>query len=97
MSRITNRLEKYQSSTPSRWREETEYRVENRAWLRHSQYIAMLMLEKMDELSLTQKALAERMGCTQQYVSKILRGKENLSIETLSKIESALSLRLLTY
>ncbi|EID32751.1 DNA-binding helix-turn-helix protein [Prevotella sp. oral taxon 306 str. F0472] len=55
------------------------------------------MLEKMDELSLTQKALAERMGCTQQYVSKILRGKENLSIETLSKIESALSLRLLTY
>jgi DNA-binding helix-turn-helix protein len=57
----------------------------------------MLMLEKMDELSLTQKALAERMGCTQQYVSKILRGKENLSIETLSKIESALSLRLLTY
>lgn len=97
MSRITNRLEKYQSSTPSRWREEVEYRVENRAWLRHSQYIAMLMLEKMDELSLTQKALAERMGCTQQYVSKILRGKENLSIETLSKIESALSLRLLTY
>jgi DNA-binding helix-turn-helix protein len=57
----------------------------------------MLMLEKMDELSLTQKALAERMGCTQQYVSKILRGKENLSIETLSKIESALSLRLFTY
>ena len=97
MSRITNRLEKYQSSTPSRWREEAEYRVENRACLRHSQYIAMLMLEKMDELSLTQKALAERMGCTQQYVSKILRGKENLSIETLSKIESALSLRLLTY
>lgn len=97
MSRITNRLEKYQSSTPSRWREEAEYRGENRAWLRHSQYIAMLMLEKMDELSLTQKALAERMGCTQQYVSKILRGKENLSIETLSKIESALSLRLLTY
>lgn len=97
MSRITNRLEKYQSSTPSRWREEAEYRVENRAWLRYSQYIAMLMLEKMDELSLTQKALAERMGCTQQYVSKILRGKENLSIETLSKIESALSLRLLTY
>lgn len=97
MSRITNRLEKYQSSTPSRWREEAEYRVENRAWLRHSLYIAMLMLEKMDELSLTQKALAERMGCTQQYVSKILRGKENLSIETLSKIESALSLRLLTY
>ena len=67
------------------------------ATVRHSQYIAMLMLEKMDELSLTQKALAERMGCTQQYVSKILRGKENLSIETLSKIESALSLRLLTY
>ena len=30
-----------------------------------------------------------KMGCTQRYVSKILRGKENLSLETLCKIESS--------
>jgi transcriptional regulator with XRE-family HTH domain len=35
------------------------------------------------------------MGCSQQYVSKILKGKENLSLETLSKIESALGIAIL--
>jgi transcriptional regulator with XRE-family HTH domain len=43
---------------------------------------------------MTQKILAERMGCSQQYVSKILKGRENLSLETLAKIEDALNLRL---
>ena len=52
----------------------------------------MMMLDKMEELDLTQKSLAEKMGCSQQYVSKILKGRENLSIETLCKIETALEL-----
>lgn len=34
------------------------------------------------------------MGCSQQYVSKVLKGKEILSLETLFKIETALSLKL---
>ena len=55
----------------------------------------MLMLDKMESLGLNQRDLAERMGCSQQYVSKILRGRENLSIETLCKIEDALQLELL--
>ena len=38
--------------------------------------------------------LTERMGCTQQYVSKILKGKENMSLETLSKLEDALGISL---
>ncbi len=95
MNRITNKLEAHESKTPSRWREAAEYRQANKSWLHHSQRIAMLMLDKMDELHLTQTELARRMGCSQQYVSKILRGKENLSIETLCKIEDALSLHLL--
>ena len=56
--------------------------------------IAMKMLDRMEELGLTQKKLAERMGCSQQYVSKVLRGKENLSLETLCKIEKALDLHI---
>ena len=53
------------------------------------------MLDRMEETRLTQSALAKRMGCSQQYVSKILKGRENLSIETLCKIEDALQLSLL--
>ena len=43
----------------------------------------------MKQEGLTQKELAERMNCTQQYVSKILKGKENMSLDTLSRLEDA--------
>ena len=95
MSNIAQKLHEHKSPTPSRWREEAEFRVANKSWLRYSQHIAMMMLDKMEELGLTPKSLAEKMGCSQQYVSKILKGKENLSIETLCKIEVALELSLL--
>ena len=95
MNNIKEKLSKHKSSTPSRWREEAEFRTANRSWLRYSQHIAMVMLDKMEEQGLTQKSLAEKMGCSQQYVSKILKGRENLSIETLCKIEDALQITLL--
>ena len=88
-------LEAHQSETPSKWREEAEWRRENASWLRHSQQIAVRVLLKMKELHLTQKVLAERMGCTQQYVSKILKGKENLSLETMTRLEEALGINLI--
>lgn len=94
MSEIVSKLEQLQSSTPSRWREKAERRQQDKVWLRHSQGIAMKMLDKMEELHLNQSQLAERMGCSQQYVSKVLRGQENLSIETMVKIEQALNIQL---
>lgn len=88
-------LEAHQSDTPSTWREEAEWRRDNWSWLRHSQRIAVKVLLQMKQMGLTQKALAERMDCTQQYVSKILKGKENMSLETLSKLEDALGISLI--
>lgn len=88
-------LEAHQSQTPSTWREEAEWRRDNWSWLRHSQRIAVKVLLQMKQQGLTQKALAERMGCTQQYVSKILKGKENLSLDILTKLENALGFSLI--
>ena len=64
-------------------------------WMGHSQAIAAIMSNRMGELSMTQRALAEKMNCTQQYVSKVLKGRENLSLETLCKIENALGIKIL--
>ena len=64
-------------------------------WMYHSQAIAAIMSNRMEELGMTQRALAEKMNCTQQYVSKVLKGRENLSLETLCKIENALGIRIL--
>lgn len=88
-------LEAHKSETPSTWREEAEWRRDNWSWLRHSQMIAVKVLLQMKKMGLTQTALAERMNCTQQYVSKILKGKENMSLDTLSKLEDALSINLI--
>ena len=88
MKEVIARLKEHQSPTPSKWRERAEWRQQNKSWLRHSQRIAVKMLEKMDELGLTQKQLAELMGCSQQYVS-------NLSLETMSKIEDCLHISIL--
>ena len=92
---IITGLKQHSSATASKWRDNAQWRMANRGWLRYSQYIAMMMLDKMEELGLTQKAVAERMGCSQQYISRVLKGTENLSIETISKIESALGLQIL--
>lgn len=92
---ILSKLNFYASDTPSKWRKNAEWRNANKTWLRYSQCIAMMMLDKMEELGLTQKSVAERMGCSQQYISRVLKGTENLSIETISKIEEALELEIL--
>ncbi len=92
---IIRNLKRHQSAAPSKWRENAEWRIANKGWLRYSQHIAMMMLDKMEELGLTQKSVAERMGCSQQYISRVLKGNENLSIETISKIENALNLSIL--
>ncbi|MDE5712132.1 MAG: helix-turn-helix transcriptional regulator [Muribaculaceae bacterium] len=90
-----SKLNEHRSTSPSKWRENAEWRMVNRTWLRYSQQIAMMMLDRMEELGITQKALAKRMGCSQQYISRVLKGTENLSIETISKIENALELSIL--
>lgn len=95
MSEIIKKLEQHQPATPSKWREKAEFRLANMSWLRYSQHVAMMILDKMEEIGLNQRGLAERLGCSQQYVSKILKGHENLSIETICKIEDALELELL--
>ena len=92
---IISKLKKHQPSTPSRWRENAEWRIANKSWLRYSQQIAMMMLDRMEELRMSQKQLSELMGCSQQYVSKVLKGQENLSLETLSKIERCLNLQII--
>ena len=35
------------------------------------------------------------MNCAQQYVSKILKGRENMPLDTLSKLEDALGINLI--
>ena len=88
-------LESYQSGAPSKWRADAQWRRENEFWLTYSRHITLKVLRGMDEQSVTQAELARRMGCTQQYVSNLLKGSSNMTLETIARLEIALNLDIL--
>ena len=95
MSRAIEFLEAHQSPTPSRWREDAQWRRDNEYWLKYSRYITLQIMRAMDEQSVTQVELAKRMGCTQQYVSNLLKGSSNMTLETIARLENALNIDLI--
>ena len=75
--------------------QEVEKEQDIKDWAQYSQWIAAAMSKRMSELGLTQKMLAKKMNCTQQYISKVLKGKKNMSLETICKIENALGIEII--
>ena len=78
------------------WREKVEYRKKNRDWLRKSAQIAVKILRVLREEKITQVQLAEKMSVSPQQINKIIKGQENLTLETIGKIETALGIELVT-
>lgn len=70
------------------------FRRENKAWLYKSGAIASAVLHALDALNITKKELAKRMDVSPQQITKILQGSENLTLQTITKLEAALSVEL---
>jgi transcriptional regulator with XRE-family HTH domain len=75
--------------------ERNRERIQNRAMLRESQQIALKVLLKLDDLGWTQKDLAKAMVVSPQQITKIVSGKENLTIETQIKLQNILDIPVL--
>ena len=75
--------------------EDNQRRIKNRFWLIESQQIALKVLMKLDDLGWSQKDLANAMEVTPQQVTKIVSGKENLTIETQIKLQNILDIPIL--
>ena len=75
--------------------EEAQYVRDNWGWLKYSYAVAIKVKARMEELGWTQKRLSAALGCTQQHVSNLLKGRVNMTLETLSKLEEALSFDLI--
>ncbi len=75
--------------------DEIQGRLYNKSSILASKKIALKVLLKLEELGWTQKLLAEQMNVSPQQVSKIVKGSENLTLETLVKLESILQIELL--
>ena len=79
----------------SEFQSENEFRVIQREMLIHSQQIAMMVLQKLKDLQWTQKELAFKLGVSPQQVSKIVSGKENMTLETIVKLQQVLNISIL--
>lgn len=78
------------------WREDTAYRKANKGWLNKSAKIAIKINRALRNKKMSQKDLADKLSVSAQQVNKILRGRENLTLETISKLEGALDLELIS-
>ena len=70
-------------------------RIRNRAMLRESQQIALKVLLRLDVLGWSQRDLARELQVSPQQVSKIVSGKENLTLETQIKLQTLLEVPIL--
>jgi plasmid maintenance system antidote protein VapI len=70
-------------------------RIKNRAMLRESHQTALKVLMKLDDFGWSQKDLAKAMEVTPQQITKIVSGKENLTIETQIKLQHILDIPVL--
>ena len=96
MSEIRKKLGELSNGESSAWAEKAKWRRENRDWLKKSQAIAFEVLGALDEKKLTQKKLADLMKVTPQYINNIVKGRENLTLETIAKLEKTLNIKLIT-
>lgn len=97
---IKNKLKRV-SKSDNTWITKAKYRQENKAWLDISFEIAVKILCQLAEnkkakvFPKSQKELAEALNCTPQYVNKLLKGTENLQLETITRIEKTLNIQLI--
>lgn len=75
--------------------EKVKYRVDNNYWIRQSQTIVIKAFARINELGWSQKQLAQELKVSPQYVSKLLSGQENMTLETIVKLQTLLDIPLL--
>lgn len=90
-----NRLNEVAKQPSEKELEEAKFRDENREWLKKSALIALEIHRYLRQNGMTQSQLAEKMGISPAMVTKLLSGKENLSLKTVCGIERVIHLELL--
>jgi ribosome-binding protein aMBF1 (putative translation factor) len=79
----------------TKWREAVDYREANKGWLMKSAKIAIKINRELRNQNMSQKDLATKLGVSAQLVNKFLKGRENLSLKSISKLEAALGVELM--
>jgi len=99
MSKALDKIKKIAASEESLWSDEARERQQNKTWRKRSFQIAARILIEVRRQKpingMTQKMLAEKMGVAPQYINKVVKGQENLTLETIAKFEEVLGITLI--
>ncbi|HEV2478687.1 MAG TPA: helix-turn-helix transcriptional regulator [Puia sp.] len=87
---INEKLKKIGIEEESSWIDEAEQDLRQARVRKKSWKVALRVLALLGEKGITQTELANRMNVSRQQVTKIVKGKENLTLETIDKLEHAL-------
>ena len=85
-------LKAHQSGKPSTFAEDAKWRQENETWLKWSRALALTIIDYMQENGPTRSDIADRLGVSPQYVSRILSGSTNFSFKSVAEIERKLGI-----
>lgn len=94
----TENLENFKklvSNENSGWLDKFLHFKANKKWLDNSSKVAVNVLEALGEKKMSQKDLAKKMNVSAQQINKIVRGKQNLTFDTVGKLENALGITLM--
>jgi len=94
---VHQKLDALTAGKKSEWLQKAKARAAAESWLKHSQQVAIKVNAYLKTRQIKQIQLAEMLDVSPQQVSKILKGKENLTLATIAKIEEVLGIEILVY
>lgn len=85
---VYSKIQHLLADEPSDWLAESKRMAmeEDAPWLKTSQTVALRILGRLREMNMSQNELADRIGISRQQVNKWLKGRENFTIETLTRL-----------
>ena len=90
-----DKFESLISEHNSDWHKDADERRVNKAWKDKAFDIALNIINYKNKHNLTQVQLADKIGVSKQYINRVLQGKENLTLESICKIEEALNIMII--
>lgn len=76
--------------------EKLSQKIESEEWRDMASSIAITVLSFLHQHKMTKHQLAEKMGVKPQYVSRVVKGQTNLTLDTIVKLEKALGESIVT-
>lgn len=74
--------------------EKTKQLLKEKEWRKAASKIATRVLYTLKKRGMSQRELADILGKSPQWVNKIVKGQQNLTIGTIKELEEALDIRL---